>query len=115
MSTKHTDGPWTVDQDELRTGVYAEFDGYHGVSAGTQGAGGWTLTGFIPLEDAQLIASAPDLLAALEHLTETLAPWLVTADAGLPAVPKTIGDCADLHTAQRDACAAIKRAGGWTE
>jgi hypothetical protein len=55
-----------------------------------------------------------DLLAALERITKALGPWLVTADSGLPAVPKTIRDCADLHTAQRVACAAIARAKGET-
>ncbi len=54
----------------------------------------------------------PALIAALERLTEKLAGWLTTADAGLPAVVKTIGDCSDLHTAQRKALAALAAAKG---
>ena len=48
------------------------------------------------------------LLEALETLSGALAPWLTTADAGLPAVVKTLGNCADLHAAQRKALAAIR-------
>ena len=49
------------------------------------------------------------LLEALEALTSELGPWLTTT-GGLPAVIKTLGDCADLHTAQRKAYAAIAKA-----
>lgn len=42
-----------------------------------------------------------DIRSALEELTKTLGPFLCTAEEGLPAVVKTIGDCADLHTAYR--------------
>ncbi len=51
-----------------------------------------------------------DLLAATTALCDELDPWLTTADAGLPAVIKTLGDSAALHTAQRKARAAIDRA-----
>ncbi len=57
-----------------------------------------------------LKAANADLLAALKGLSGNLDGWLTTADAGLPAVVKTIGDCANLHTAQRGARAAIARA-----
>ena len=66
--------------------------------------------------NARLFASAKDtaaerdrLKAALEILTRELAPWLTTADAGLPAVVKTLGDCASLHNAQRKARAALAK------
>lgn len=77
------------------------------------------------LANARLIAAAPDTAAerdrlkaanvelakTLEGLSSELAGWLTTADAGLPAVIKTLGDCADLHMAHRKALAALKAHG----
>ena len=54
-------------------------------------------------ERDRLKAANAELLGVLAGLSSELARWLTTADAGLPAVIKTLGDCADLHTAQRKA------------
>ena len=50
-----------------------------------------------------------ELVTALKTLSNELAPWLTTADAGLPAVVKTLGDSATLHTAQRTATALLAK------
>ena len=50
-----------------------------------------------------------ELVKALETLSNELAPWLTTADAGLPAVVKTLGDSAALHTARRKASALLAK------
>lgn len=62
-------------------------------------------------ERDRLLIDNAALVKALEGLSNKLARWLTTADAGLPAVIKTIGDCADLHTAHSKARAALKAYG----
>ncbi len=67
--------------------------------------------------NTDLVAAAPETAAerdrlakALENLVNKLEPWLTEADAGLPAVIKTLGGCANLHTAQRKATAVLAAA-----
>jgi hypothetical protein len=58
MNTTHTQGPWWF--------TATEEEGYY-----VAGAGDKELTNLISREDARLIASAPDLLAALKAITCT--------------------------------------------
>lgn len=99
MSAQWTPGPWRAEEHDTGTAVFVGRDRL-------------VADVFTSSEDAELIAAAPDLYEALRTLIDTLAPWLTTADAGLPAVVRTIGDCADLHNAQRAARAALARADG---
>ena len=62
------------------------------------------------LELATITAERDMLRKALNTLSTELTPWL-TGVGGLPAVIKTIGDCTDLHTAQRKARAVLAKAG----
>jgi hypothetical protein len=70
MNTKHTPGPWVLD-DIAHSHVDAD---YHIIDAGKgyhldgEGSDGFNLSGCMSLDDARLIAAAPDLLAALESL-----------------------------------------------
>ena len=50
-----------------------------------------------------------ELVETLETLSNELAPWLTTADAGLPAVIKTLGESAELHFFQRKASALLAK------
>ena len=69
-----TPGPWLLDHDPISSGIYMDGDDYHSVSAGDGGLPGlgWILTGYLPVEDARLMAAAPDLLAALRGLVDIM-------------------------------------------
>ena len=56
--TKHTPAPWKVDHDYLGGG-----DGYRAVIFGNN-----EIVQFMSAEDANLIATAPELLEALEYM-----------------------------------------------
>lgn len=87
---KHTEGPWEFDQDN---GEYPQW---------VRGAGGEVISGCgccgspnLGIDDAQLIAAAPDLLEALE-----------LADAALS------GANMNMNVVERKVKAAIARARG---
>ncbi len=63
-------------------------------------------------DDANL--DSADLRAALRDLTTSLGPFLCTADAGLPAVVRTLGQSADLHSAYRRAVRFLEKDEGDT-
>lgn len=70
MSTSaHTRGPWTLD-DPINVDVIE--DNYHVIEGGAGFCGrekkGFSLAGCMKIEDARLIAAAPDLLEALEEI-----------------------------------------------
>ena len=72
MSAKHTPGPWRVDGQDLFQGVGHDKALMHAVIRDDNER--WTALVEIEdkegLENARLIASAPELLAALEALLE---------------------------------------------
>lgn len=71
METQYTPGPWRLDNDELRSGVFSDNENYHGIEAGDgylKDGQGFNCTGFMTKADAQLIAAAPGLYEALNDL-----------------------------------------------
>jgi hypothetical protein len=58
------------------------------------------------------LARVTRLEAALRRLHDAVKPWLATADAGLPAVARNIGEAANLHNAQRAAATTLADAPG---
>lgn len=71
----HTPGPWKLDppsMSHVTSGSLGE--GYHAIVAGQgsnyRGLHGFTITQFMGVDDARLIAAAPDLLAALKSLDD---------------------------------------------
>ena len=89
-----------------------EHTDFMGVGPGSRSRGAHAMTG--PLTPAaaswEMTVERDKLVVALEILINELEPWLTEADAGLPAVIKTLGDCANLHTAQRKARAVLDEA-----
>lgn len=63
MSERHTPGPWHLDPPS-HAGVI-ESD-YHAVQIGACESN--VISGFMSLEDARLIAAAPDMLASLRQV-----------------------------------------------
>jgi hypothetical protein len=63
MSSKHTPGPWGLDQDAHRhdPGFYGGEEGYHRINI----PGVTDITGFCGDANAHLIKAAPDLYEAL--------------------------------------------------
>ena len=83
--TKHTPGPWRVEQKVVRAHVFAEhigMDCHVATCFGPNPASPDDIEA-IALANARLIAAAPDLLAALEDaalaLEETGGRWAVAA------------------------------------
>jgi len=75
MSAAFTPGPWRLDDGERHHNLLS--DEYHAIDAGPgfyagPNIGGFCLTGFMTGADAQLIASAPTMLAALQDCREAL-------------------------------------------
>lgn len=77
---KHTPGPWQLDPPSLR---HVNDHEYHSIVAGDGVADGrwkgFTASAFMAIEDARLIAAAPELLEALIAL-EAAASWQETED-----------------------------------
>lgn len=71
--TKHTPGPWVLD-DPIHEPVvddrYHVIDAAGGFHDGVKGAG-FSVSGVMHINDAQLIVAAPDLLEALEAVVES--------------------------------------------
>ena len=68
--TKHTPGPWRIEDGE-EGGYRIHYSGL--VSNGASVVVGQLISGYTPsLEDARLIAAAPELLAALENALEDM-------------------------------------------
>lgn len=88
MTNKHTPGPWEITKAE-REEYWIE-DVHYNVGPAI---------GIKSIEDANLIAAAPDLLKALEILLAQVKPY-------------TDGDGAAMYHAQNIAAKAIKRAKG---
>ncbi len=95
MSAQHTPGPWRLDKDDLLIlgplgvrGVIAEVQSHNEAGALIPECEG----------NSRLIATAPDLLAALQALAQHAGPYI-------PRSPS-------LAQAYTDACAAIVRATG---
>lgn len=101
MITKHTAGPWAVNwagsgkngqivYDEVY--VYAPACGVEDVAVAADIAD--PLTGEPSVENARLIAAAPDLLDALDETLKTLLAWVGhysdREPSDLPAVVKAI-------------------------
>lgn len=68
--SEYTKGPWVIDEgaEHQEPGFYGspgDPEGYHSVSAND-----WRVTGFIGDANARLIAAAPEMLEALEHIRE---------------------------------------------
>lgn len=90
MSAKHTPGPWVA----VASTVCAELDMMEIAEVShmrvVPASGGWPTAG-TPEADARLMACAPELLAALQHLTTVLrAAGLGTAHADA-AIAKATG------------------------
>ena len=94
MGAKHTPGPWSIDRTSERHGQRP-----YGISAGKRGPtpkkivnwGGMSAPASQESEaNARLIASAPDLLEALETLTSVLAAPSLDRDAVEPAYRKAV-------------------------
>ncbi len=93
MKQKHTPGPWTVV-------IRAEIDG-HGVQ---EPGGALVVRRGLGLEDARLIAAAPDLLAAAVELeTSDQAARIVLV--GEPGYDEWCAELSRLHLALRAAIA----------
>lgn len=61
----HTPGTWRLDPPEMS---HVTEERYHAIAAGARHLGepGFCITGILSIEDARLMAAAPDLLAALQ-------------------------------------------------
>jgi len=85
MTTKHTPGPWVL--DDLAHSHVVDAD-YHVIESGKgyhldgEESDGFNVTGCISLDDASLIAAAPDLLAALERALSWLTSYPAEAAMG---------------------------------
>ena len=72
MESKHTKGPWRVNDDRNEGLVDDE---YHFIAAGDglcspPKYNGFEISGCMTIHDARLIAAAPELLEALQHIVE---------------------------------------------
>lgn len=90
MTTKHTPGPWSVDQD----GVYAANGEQLGVVFSVKSSPNWWSEG---VANTNLIASAPELLEALEALVNSVEfriddPRSKLRDAAKLAITKAKGE-----------------------
>jgi hypothetical protein len=102
----HTPGPWKLDpQDALDEHGKPLYEGeYHGIAAGCEyhcnpNDIGFCLSGLMGLDDARLIAAAPELLDALKYCVENIQgiadgtdiPSIAIREAALAAITKATG------------------------
>jgi hypothetical protein len=80
MNTKYTPGPWRLNDalhEHVTDDIYHAIDAGRGVHDAATNTG-FSLTGFMSLADACLIAATPDLAEALREMIDE---WL-SADKG---------------------------------
>lgn len=105
----HTKGPWILDEAYGNPEIL--HGGYHAITAGQgfYGGGerdtGFELSAFMKIEDARLIAAAPELLESLErivncayniggeHVTDQQ-PLIDAADAAMNVIARAKGESA---------------------
>ena len=109
MTTKHTAGPWNVYGDD-KTLIGAK-DGKMMLAKTNHRhiCQEWSRTVEEAQANARLIAAAPELLAALEQLTEKTERANTIRHSGGRV---TAGDWAELHQLTNEARAAIEKARG---
>jgi len=77
---RHTPGPWRVSDDDEGNGGIAD-DWYHFIEAGAGLCSppkylGFEISGCMSMQDARLIAAAPELLEALQMITDRAEEWI---------------------------------------
>jgi len=89
MSSSHTPGPWKLDWTIAGGGCLEDYPELQYVNIRSANyfevaPDGLSLTGFVRLADANLIAAAPDLLAALKEMGDWIAAGLQASGEAWP-------------------------------
>lgn len=87
--SKHTPGPWAVEDRGCRFIVSKEGDGY--ITRDVCRMDGSTMSAFAQEANAHLIAAAPDLLEALHYAVRQV-PELITVPGIRAAIAKAEGE-----------------------